>query len=264
MQTKSFGLITTVTTHEGKVVTLAKVRKDFEWFYKMVKGQKAHRDDVKRSRIVEDLIRDTLAAYKALGQAADASPDAKSAVADEDIDPMEDLEPVDAGGPGKKWSRKRRTGDIVELTVPEVPRCAFPSSTSTKTVLLMVHRSSLWVSVEYLPWLLEYAHGEVSHGNVTMEVQSSESPDPNCEVPNVHVKWDWASGDNWEAAFVAGPLDGQRFTSSVSALTKEKWQKASGERMPFGDTYERANPEQKRQAALELLKMHCRHVASEA
>ena len=53
---KSFVLQTKRMNVNGQQVTVATVRKDFEWFYKICKsGKAARRDDMKRVKVLDDL-----------------------------------------------------------------------------------------------------------------------------------------------------------------------------------------------------------------
>ena len=78
----------------------------------------------------------------------------------------------------------------------------------------------LWIDIDDIEWLVNYAAEEVALGGVPEEEPAvAES---NCEVDFLRIQWDFGE-QCWRAEFVGGPLAGESFTSRVSALTLEKW-----------------------------------------
>ena len=97
-----------------------------------------------------------------------------------------------------------------------------------------------------------------SGGVAPVEEDSLDSLESNCDVPGVHIRWDFEG--SWEALVLEGPKRGKCVTSCVARLTEEKWAAVAGTGDgSFGD----ASAERRKQATFEFLQGHMRTLFEE-
>ena len=128
---------------------------------------------------------------------AEAKP---AVVGDDDVDAMDALEVIQPGPHSQKRAiaakRLIKSQQVVEVTMHAVLRCSFPSSLETKNIMVHLETSKrLWVGVQHLGWLCEYAASEVAFGNVSTELSGPAADAANCEVEHLHVAWDSSLDD---------------------------------------------------------------------
>ena len=211
---------------------------------------------------------------------------AKSAVAectgedDTNDDPMAALDQVvtdtqpthSTRSGGKRACKSKRGSDAVQtISMPLLPlgKCGgktvkvrdSPESTST-----------LWIHRDDVPWLVAYIADEVAFGGVEdTEYPDGETPQeakaavaaPNCKTPGLHTRWDFGTGDAWDARWVEGPLVAyQNFKSHVSKLSEEKWNQVRSEHSELG-ALASATERERKDAVWCLLEMHAARMLAE-
>ena len=79
----------------------------------------------------------------------------------------------------------------------------------------------------------------------------------NCDADNVHIRWDF--GGAWEAVILQGAKRGMKYNCIVSDFDEDKWL-AIGANARYGTDFERARPEQKKEASKLFLEKHRKDV----
>ena len=81
--------------------------------------------------------------------------------------------------------------------------------------------------------------------------------DCNCEAEHVHIRWDFSGA--WEAIILQGAKRGMQYKCVVSDFDQDKWL-AVGANARYGTDFERARPEQKKEASYRFLEKHMKDV----
>jgi hypothetical protein len=224
--------------------------KNSEWLLKAAIGSNAQKGALKHCRAF-DVIRQQLC-LQAGAERADVDVD----------DPMHEV--LDEQAPasrGKK--RKRLVNHVCTVEMPAVAGSAFPLLREPRELRVYPKGAQgpnqLWVLEMDIPWLVEYVAHEASTGGVPPLPPGDAVAEPNAAGGNVHIRWDFQSGDAWEATFVAGPRRGQQVRSGVSALDETKWNAVRGRFAPEA-LLEVATPDQRREAVWHYLELHCERV----
>ena len=265
----------------GTTHLFVELDKNAEWFLKGVGGPKVQKGDLKPVGVL-DLVRDIL--DRKLGQ----EPNAEAAVAggqlsavaaaqseaDEDIDPMDELDDlVQAVPTARKKPRTTKQPEramVEKLVVPTRPRCV-GCSDDDKTVVWVYKKplsekrgnAHLFLRGDCIDWLLSYAADELSCQGV--EPASPRTPvnaqrSGNClAVADLHLQWDF-DAKAWEASFVAGALVGTTKAMSVHDLNTEMWAKLRDESKVQGH-FCRATMPHKKNAVKEVITMWCAAIA---
>ena len=120
-----------------------------------------------------------------------------------------------------QWNRLGH--QVVEIKMHERPsQCASSTVAGTRTVRVLARSThQLWIAVEDVEWLINYAATEVVLGGVP-ELEVAAVVAGNCEVHDLRMSWDFGQ-QSWRAEFVAGKLKGTSVSSSVSKINAEKW-----------------------------------------
>ena len=248
---------------DAKVVNTAlgdvhffKITKKSEWLVKCAGGAAGQTGALRNSTVIDDLRKKfDIAAFAAAG-----SPGVELAVAGSD-DPMAALDSIVAGTPdGKRrkmsYNRKRKQDEIYTVDMP----ARWKDVANTIPIrLITTSTNSLWIHADHIHWLVVYVADELSSGGVRVAVAADDECDqllPNTSVPDLHIRWDFASGDSWEAIFVAGRKAGVRVVSSISKLTTAKWNAIGGHER-FGTSLDDATLQQRKDAVWRLLEIHC-------
>ena len=266
---------------DGTPHLFVELDKNAEWFLKGVGGPKMQKGDLKPVGVL-DLVRDILDGK--LGQ----EPDAEAAVAggqlsavaaakseaDEDIDPMDELDDlvqvVPTASKRPRTTKPAARAMVEELVVPTRPP-GVGCSDDDKTVVCVYKKplsekrgnARLFLRKDCLDWLLSYAADELSRQGV--EPASPDTPvnvqqSGNCPaVADLHLQWDF-DAKAWEASFVAGALVGTTKTMSVHDLNTEMWAKLRDESKVQGH-FCRATMTQKKNAVKEVITMLCAAIA---
>ena len=150
--------------------------------------------------------------------------------------------------------------------MPRLCPLADPTSTETVSVRVLARGTqSLWVHTDAIPWLVTYLADEVSLGGVGVDAEEDNSAVADGGVEGLRVEWDFHGADLWTGTFVRGPLKGESYVVRVSSLSEQKWAiaKASCSDNSYGETFQDANEEQKRDAARCFLVLHCSHLLAQ-
>ena len=255
--------------------------KNAPWFLKGVGGTKIQKGDLKPVKALE-LLRETL--QQKLGE----EPGAEAAVAggqlsavaaaqseaDEDIDPMDELDDlvqvVPTASKRPRTTKPAARAMVEELVVPTRPP-GVGCSDDDKTVVWVYKKppaekksnARLWLRGDCIDWLLSYAADELSCQGV--DPASPRTPvnaqrSGNClAVADLHLQWDF-DAKAWEASFVAGALVGTTKGMSVHDLNTEMWAKLRDESKVQGH-FCRATMTQKKNAVKEVITMLCAAIA---
>ena len=229
-----------ITDHHGHVETFFKIVKRSSWFNKMIAGKEVRNGQLRCVDVLDEL-RDKIDHKLGLGGfgAPDAAvaEDEQPAVADmEPIDPMDALEELTPKKVKPPQRPKRLRGSIAKsqlMVVPmrRVPLCVDANCTQihqVRTYLAGATKRELWISVESLPWLVQYAADQVRlQGVVGTAVAEWESElvdmAPNCSrVPNLRLDWNFST-KQWDGKFVHGPCKGIVQSMSPAAHTNQGW-----------------------------------------
>ena len=142
----------------------------------------------------------------------------------------------------------------------EHSHCIHPDNEDVRYVSLLAWSTNqLWISADDLEWLVRNLADEVSTGGVPVSNHTKEGLEPNCDVPNVHMRWNFKGA--WEGIFCNGPLKGKEFESWVGRLTPEKWEIAE-RKLSTNVALVDASKDQKRCATLAYVE-HCMKIAAE-
>ena len=79
----------------------------------------------------------------------------------------------------------------------------------------------------------------------------------NGDADNVHIRWDFSGA--WEAIILQGAQRGMKYKCVVSDFDQDKWL-AVGANARYGTDFERARPEQKKEASKLFLEKHMKNV----
>jgi len=243
------------------------VNKKCEWLLKSAVGSKAQNGSLKRSTVIDDMKKKVSEHWQTRFEPAVA--------AEDDVDPMQELAAVSADddSPGSQVKRKlgyegklkRASRKIISLTMPAVAASAFPSASETRVIRVFPKGTNqLWLHRDDVPWLVEYVALEVASGGVVQETDPVAVATSNCAAPGVHIRWDFQSGDGWEALFLEGAHKGTSVLSRVSSLTEAKWDKVRSvlgrdgqDALPPPVVFSESTLEQRKAAAWTLLEQHC-------
>ena len=232
-----------ITDHQGHVETFFKIVKRSSWFNKMIAGKEVRNGQLRCVDVLDEL-RDKI--DHKLGLRGFGAPDA--AVAEDEQPAVADMEPIDLMDAleeltPKKVNKpmpqrpKRLRGSIAKsqiMVVPmrRVPLCVDANCTQihqVRTYLAGATKRELWISVESLPWLVQYAADQVRLqgvvGSTAVADWESELVDmvPNCSrVPNLRLDWNFST-KQWDGKFVRGPCKGIVQSMSPAAHTNQGW-----------------------------------------
>ena len=79
----------------------------------------------------------------------------------------------------------------------EHSHCTHPDKEDVRYVSLLAWSTNqLWISADDLDWLVRNLADEVSTGGVPVSNHTKEGLEPNCDVPNVHMRWNFKGA--WE------------------------------------------------------------------
>lgn len=237
-----------------------KLDKNAEWLLKVVGGAKLVKGGMAKTKAIE-LLR------KKSGLDA-GSPDRKNVACDAD-DPMQAIDDCvydgDASGPKARkvyYQPKRNKDRIMVVSMPtrSVGRCA---GKTTDVKILPTSKNSLWIHSDSLPWLVSYLADEYSRCGVAVPPVTpvEKKTQGNCSVPGLVIRWDFSSGDGWEALWVDGAFQGEVVRSTISSLTQSKW-KAIGGLSKFGVELDQASLKDRKNAVWLFLEMHCASLLS--
>ena len=210
-----------VATPDG-TSSFVKVDKRQCWMYKTSVGMSAKPSALYRTNLLDTMKKALVAARKR----HDADP-MTAAVSADDSDPMSalaELKPEYETPKTKRrsYTSKRGKNLITEITMPELEPTAHPGDDTTRVVrLLALSTNSLWISVDDLEWLVRWLADEYKTGGIADPAVAEDKLTPNCSVPGVHIRWDFAGA--WEATILEGPKAGTNSKSFVDKLTLEKW-----------------------------------------
>ena len=203
--------------------------------------------------------------------------DEQPAVADmEPIDPMdalEELTPKKVNKPTPQRPKRLRgstsKSQIMVVPMRHVPLCVDANCTQihqVRTYLAGATKRELWISVESLPWLVQYAADQVRlQGVVGTAVAEWESElvdmAPNCsKVPNLRLDWNFST-KQWDGKFVHGPCKGISQSMSPADHTDQGWANLrDNELVPDIDLVD-ASRSIKRDGAKKLLMEWCAAIA---
>ena len=273
-----------ITDHHGHVETFFKIVKRSSWFNKMIAGKEVRNGQLRCVDVLDEL-RDKIDHKLGLGgfgaPNAAVAEDEQPAVADmEPVDPMDALEELTQELTPKKVNKpmpqrpKRLRGStsksqIMVVPMRHVPLCVDANCTQihqVRTYLAGATKRELWISVESLPWLVQYAADQVRlQGVVGAAVAEWESElvdmAPNCSrVPNLRLDWNFST-KQWNGKFVHGPCKGISQSMSPADHTDQGWANLrDNELVPDIDLVD-ASRSIKRDGAKKLLMEWCAAIA---
>ena len=241
-----------IETPEG-LLTFVRLDKSSEWLIKATSGSKAQRGALRRTTLLETLKDKLMAAVN--------PPTTTSAVADDD--PMNALD-ICQHEPDTKKARyyvsKRAVNKITRVPMREHSHCTHPDKEDVRYVSLLAWSTNqLWISADDLEWLVRNLADEVSTGGVPTSSHAEEDLEPNCDIPNFHMRWNVRGA--WEGFFINGPLQGKEFISWVGKITPDKWEIAE-RTLHYNVALADASKDQKRCATFAYVE-HCMRIAAE-
>ena len=83
--------------------------------------------------------------------------------------------------------------------------------------------------------------------------------EPNCECPNVHIRWDFQGA--WEAIILAGDKRGDKIKSYVEKLDQRKWD-VVGASVRYGVAFNDASSAHVKSATKDYLELSMRSIVS--
>ena len=190
----------------------------------------------------------------------------------EPCDPMSQLEDIShenatpkkrKGQGGKYYASKRGQNKIHTVTMPEHEPVSHPNKTEERNIrLLPTSTCSLWLCIEDIPWLVRWLSDELRSGGVPLPKSDPlDALECNCDADNVHIRWDFNGA--WEAIILQDSLGrakrGMKYKCVVSDFDQDKWL-AVGANARYGTDFERARPEQKKEASKLFLEKHMKNV----
>ena len=280
---KPFGLVDVkdIDTNEG-TVSFVKLDKNADWLLKAILGV-ANKGALRRSTLFSTLgeklthvVADPASRWTPNGvpesPSSSAVADAPSpAVAEsEPCDPMSQLEEIssEAATPKKRktqgpYKSIRGQNKIQIVTMPEHEPQSHPGMTGDRNIrLLPTSTCSLSICIEDIPWLVRWLIDELRSGGVPLPKSDPlDALECNCDADNVHIRWDFNGA--WEAIILQDSLGrakrGMKYKCVVSDFDQDKWL-AVGANARYGTDFERARPEQKKEASKLFLEKHMKGV----
>ena len=280
---KPFGLtdVKDIDTPQG-TVSFVKLDKNADWLLKAILGT-ANKGALRRSTLFSTLgeklthvVADPASRWTPNGvpesPSSSAVADAPSpAVAEsEPCDPMSQLEEIssEAATPKKRktqgpYKSIRGQNKIQIVTMPEHEPLSHPGMTGDRNIrLLPTSTCSLWLCIEDIPWLVRWLSDELRSGGVPLPKSDPlDALECNCDADNVHIRWDFNGA--WEAIILQDSLGrakrGMKYKCVVSDFDQDKWL-AVGANARYGTDFERARPEQKKEASKLFLEKHMKNV----
>ena len=280
---KPFGLaeVKDIDTPQG-TVSFVKIDKNADWLLKAILGT-ANKGALRRSTLFSTLgeklthvVADPASRWTPNGvpesPSSSAVADAPSpAVAEsEPCDPMSQLEEIssEAATPKKRktqgpYKSIRGQNKIQIVTMPEHEPQSHPGMTGDRNIrLLPTSTCSLWICIEDIPWLVRWLSDELRSGGVPLPKSDPlDALECNCDADNVHIRWDFNGA--WEAIILQDSLGrakrGMKYKCVVSDFDQDKWL-AVGANARYGTDFERARPEQKKEASKLFLEKHMKGV----
>ena len=285
---KPFGLaeVKEIDTSEG-TVSFVKLDKNADWLLKATLGT-ASKGALRRSTLSSSLgeklthaVADPASRWTPNG--APESP-SSSAVADaldpqrtppavaqsEPCDPMSQLQEISSENvtPKKRkthgaYKSIRGQNQIQTVIMPEYEPNSHPNRTEEhKVKLLPLSTCSLWICLNDIPWLVRWLSDELRSGGVPLPKSDPlDALECNCDADNVHIRWDFNGA--WEAIILQDSLGrakrGMKYKCVVSDFDQDKWL-AVGANARYGTDFERARPEQKKEASKLFLEKHMKNV----
>ena len=280
---KPFGLaeVKDIDTPQG-TVSFVKIDKNADWLLKAILGT-ANKGALRRStlfitleKMLTDAVADPASRWTPNGAPASSS---SSAVADapspavaesEPCDPMSQLEEIssEAATPKKRktqgpYKSIRGQNKIQIVTMPEHEPHSHPGMTGDRNIrLLPTSTCSLSICIEDIPWLVRWLSDELRSGGVPLPKSDPlDALECNCDADNVHIRWDFNGA--WEAIILQDSLGrakrGMKYKCVVSDFDQDKWL-AVGANARYGTDFERARPEQKKEASKLFLEKHMKNV----
>ena len=163
------------------------------------------------------------------------------------------------GQGGKFYQSKRGQNKIQTVTMPEYEPVSHPGRTEERNIrLLPTSTVSTWMCIEDIPWLVRWVSDELRSGGVPLPKNDPVAElECNCDAENVHIRWDF--GGAWEAIILQGAKRGMKYKCIVSDFDEDKWL-AIGANARYGTDFERARPEQKKEASKLFLEKHMKGV----
>ena len=263
-----------ITDHQGHVESFFKIVKRSSWFNKMIAGKEVRNGQLRCVDVLDEL-RDKIDHKLGLGGFAEDEP---PAVADtEQFDPMdalEELTPKKVNKPMPQRPKRLRgstsKSQIMVVPMRHVPLCVDANCTQIHQVRLYLAgatKRELWISVESLPWLVQYAADQVRLqgvvGSTAVADWESELVDmvPNCSrVPNLRLDWNFST-KQWDGKFVHGPHKGITQSMSPADLTDQGWAKLRANDLVPDIPAADASRSIKRDGAKKLLMEWCAAIA---
>ena len=280
---KPFGLaeVKDIDTPQG-TVSFVKLDKNADWLLKATLGT-ASKGALRRSTLSSSLgeklthaVADPASRWTPNG--APESP-SSSAVADapspavaqsEPCDPMSQLQEISSENvtPKKRktqgaYKSIRGQNQIQTVIMPEYEPNSHPNRTEEhKVKLLPLSTCSLWICINDIPWLVRWLSDELRSGGVPLPKSDPlDALECNCDADNVHIRWDFNGA--WEAIILQDSLGrakrGMKYKCVVSDFDQDKWL-AVGANARYGTDFERARPEQKKEASKLFLEKHMKNV----
>ena len=280
---KPFGLtdVKDIDTPQG-TVSFVKIDKNADWLLKAILGT-ANKGALRRSTLFSTLgeklthvVADPASRWTPNGvpesPSSSAVADAPSpAVAEsEPCDPMSQLEEIssEAATPKKRktqgpYKSIRGQNKIQIVTMPEHEPQSHPGMTGDRNIrLLPTSTCSMSICIEDIPWLVRWLSDELRSGGVPLPKSDPlDALECNCDADNVHIRWDFNGA--WEAIILQDSLGrakrGMKYKCVVSDFDQDKWL-AVGANARYGTDFERARPEQKKEASKLFLEKHMKNV----
>ena len=270
-----------IDTPQG-TVSFVKIDKNADWLLKAILGT-ANKGALRRSTLFNTLgeklthvVADPASRWTPNGvpesPSSSAVADAPSpAVAEsEPCDPMSQLEEIssEAATPKKRktqgpYKSIRGQNKIQIVTMPEHEPQSHPGMTGDRNIrLLPTSTNSLWICIEDIGWLVRWLSDELRSGGVPLPKSDPlDALECNCDADNVHIRWDFNGA--WEAIILQDSLGrakrGMKYKCVVSDFDQDKWL-AVGANARYGTDFERARPEQKKEASKLFLEKHMKGV----
>ena len=270
-----------IDTPQG-TVSFVKIDKNADWLLKAILGT-ANKGALRRSTLFSTLgeklthvVADPASRWTPNGvpesPSSSAVADAPSpAVAEsEPCDPMSQLEEIssEAATPKKRktqgpYKSIRGQNKIQIVTMPEHEPQSHPGMTEERKIRLFpTSTCSTWLCIEDIPWLVRWLSDELRSGGVPLPKSDPlDALECNCDADNVHIRWDFNGA--WEAIILQDSLGrakrGMKYKCVVSDFDQDKWL-AVGANARYGTDFERARPEQKKEASKLFLEKHMKDV----
>ena len=163
------------------------------------------------------------------------------------------------GGWGKITHRSAGKTKPKIVTMPEYEPLSHPGRTEDRKIrLLPTSTCSLSICIEDIPWLVRWLSDELRSGGVPLPKSDPlDALECNCDADNVHIRWDFNGA--WEAIILQDSLGrakrGMKYKCVVSDFDQDKWL-AVGANARYGTDFERARPDQNKEASKLFLEKH--------